>query len=95
MTTKTKKAAKSRAADDGFDGVYLLKLVLFIIVGSLWVKIGDGGTFNIPLPIGFIIGLVFASHEHFRIDRKIDYGVLVVAMLFGLFAPYGLYIAVQ
>jgi hypothetical protein len=75
------------------DGVYLLKLALYVILGSLWVKISHGSDLNLPVPIGLIIGLLFASHEHFRIDRKIEYAVLLVSMLVGYFAPYGLYIS--
>lgn len=74
------------------DGVYLLKLALYVILGSMWVKITHGDNLNIPIPIGFILGLIFATHEHFQIDRKIEYAVLMVAMLVGYFAPYGLYI---
>jgi hypothetical protein len=87
--TKKKKALKQ---PQNFDGVYLLKLALYVILGSMWVKITHGGTLNIPIPVGFIAGLLFASHEHFQIDRKIEYAVLMVAMLVGYFAPYGLYL---
>jgi uncharacterized transporter YbjL len=84
------KKQKSAAT---FDGVYVLKLVLYVILGSLWVKLrANGSNFNIPLPLGLVIGLLFTSHEHFRIDRKIEYAVLVVATLLGLIAPYGLFI---
>ncbi|TAH33214.1 hypothetical protein EYC59_05445 [Candidatus Saccharibacteria bacterium] len=76
------------------DGAFILKMVLYVILGSLWIKIGTEGTgLHIPLPIGLGIGLLFASHEHFRTDRKIDYAVLVTAALFGYLAPYGLYIS--
>jgi hypothetical protein len=87
---KTKK--KQTSGDQELDGVYLLKLALYVILGSLWVKISHGGNLNIPIPVGLIVGLIFASHEHFRIDRKIEYAVLLVAMMVGYFAPYGLYI---
>jgi len=75
------------------DGVYVLKLVLYVILGSLWVKLqgSESGT-SFPLPVGLLAGLVFTSHEHFRIDRKVEYAVLVVAALIGLIAPYGLFI---
>lgn len=86
--TKNSKRADSRAAD----GVYLLKLVLYLIIGSLWVKTSHGESIEVGLPVGFAIGLIFTLHEHFRIDRKIEYAVLLVAMLVGYFAPYGLYI---
>jgi hypothetical protein len=82
---------KKRASQE-MDGVYLLKLVLYLLLGSMWIKINHGADLQIPIPIGFIIGLIFAAHEHFQIDRKIEYAVLLVAMFFGYFAPYGLYI---
>jgi len=91
---KTKKnVAKRKDSADNLDAVYLLKLLLYVLLGSLWVKIShNSDTVSIPIPVGFIFGLLFASHEHFRIDRKIEYAALLVAMLIGYFAPYGLYI---
>lgn len=86
---KTKKR-KSEAQE--LDGVYLLKLALYVILGSMWVKVSHGSSLNVALPVGLIVGLIFASHEHFRIDRKIEYAVLLVAMLVGYFVPYGLYV---
>lgn len=87
---KTKNGNKRRAAE--LDGVYLLKLLLYVLLGSMWLKISHANGLSIPIPLGFILGLIFTSHEHFQIDRKIEYAVLLVAMLFGYFAPYGLYI---
>ena len=75
------------------DSTYFLKLVLYLILGSLWVRIDRNGSV-IPLPVGLVIGLVFASHEHFRVDRKIEYAILLVAMFVGLWLPIGLTIAV-
>ena len=76
------------------DGGYILKLVLYIILGSLWLKIHkNGSSFQLPLPVGLIVGLIFTSHEHFRIDRKIEYAILIVAAFIGFLAPYGLYIS--
>lgn len=64
-----------------------------MILGSMWVKVTHADTLSLPLPVGLAIGLFFTSHEHFQIDRKIEYAVLLVAMLVGYFAPFGLYIA--
>lgn len=86
------KTKKKTVQAGNYDGVYLLKLALYVILGSMWVKISHGGSLNLPLPVGFVVGLLFASHDHFRIDRKIEYATLMVAMLVGYFAPYGLYI---
>jgi hypothetical protein len=88
MSKITKQTKKNE-----LDGVFILKIVLYVILGSLWIKIHkNGSNLSIPLPLGLIIGLLFTSHEHFRIDRKIEYAVLIIAALFGLIAPYGLYI---
>jgi hypothetical protein len=84
---KTKKPSKE------IDSTYFLKLVLYLIVGSLWVRIDRSGSV-IPLPVGLVIGLIFASHEHFRLDRKIEYAVLLMAMFVGLWLPLGLTIAI-
>lgn len=94
-TTKPKTRAaraKTVTATQSFDGVYLFKMVFYLLLGSMWLKISNGTDISIPIPIGLIIGLLFTAHEHFQIDRKIEYAVLVVAMLFGFFASYGLYI---
>jgi hypothetical protein len=81
--------AKTKKKKQEIDSTYFLKLVLYLIVGSFWIRIFHNDT-TIPLPVGLIIGLVFAAHEHFRIDRKIEYAVLLVAMFVGLWLPIGL-----
>ncbi len=89
----SKKAKRTATSGSGeVDGVFFLKLVLYVIIGSMWVKVSHGDTMQVSVPFGLIIGLLFASHEHFQIDRKIEFGVLVVAMLVGYLAPYGLYV---
>ncbi len=90
--SKTAQRAAQSAPTSSVDGVFFLKLVLYAIVGSMWIKITHGNTLQIPLPFGLLVGLIFATHEHFQIDRKIEFAVLVVAMLIGYLAPYGLYI---
>lgn len=87
MAKTNKKAAKGSE----LDSVYVLKLVMYIIVGSLWVRFkAQNGNFNIPVPIGLLIGLLFAWHEHFQIDRKIEYAILLVAMVVGFWSGIGL-----
>lgn len=88
-----KQKKRSKKASQA-DGAYLLKLALYVILGSLWLKVTNtGGSLTIPVPIGLLIGIAFTRHEHFQIDRKIEYAVLVIAALFGYLAPYGLYIS--
>jgi len=95
-STKTKATAVSKrrasVASDRYDGVFALKLALYLVLGTMWIKITDGQVVTVPLPIGLIFGMLFTAHEHFRIDRKIEYAVLMIAALVGFFAPFGLYI---
>ena len=96
MATKTKKPTKRVKKQDNneLDGVFILKLLLYVILGSLWLKITkNGGNLHLPIPVGMIIGLLFTSHEHFRVDRKIEYAVLICAAVFGYIAPYGLFLS--
>jgi hypothetical protein len=99
-STKTKKrttaTARSKAikASPELDSVYLLKLLLYLIIGSQWIRLQTGGGGTIPLPLGLIVGLTFAMHDHFQIDRKVEYAVLLIAMLIGFFAQTGLLISI-
>jgi hypothetical protein len=77
------------------DSIFFFKLLLYLILGSLWLKVTKRGVLDIPIPAGLIIGLVFTSHEHFQIDKKIEYAVLLVAMLIGFFVPYGFYLGLN
>lgn len=87
---KTKR--KTPRPNDQFDGVYLFKMVLYLLLGSMWLKVSNGTSVDVGIPVGLMIGLIFTTHEHFRIDRKIEYALLLAAMLVGYFAPFGLYI---
>lgn len=85
-----KKQKRTRLQES--DSTYFLKMVLYLIVGSLWVKVSKGDM-QIPVPVGFLIGLLFTAHERFKIDRKIEYAVLLIAALVGFWAPIGLYVS--
>lgn len=89
MAKQKRKTEQANSAD----GLFLLKAAMYVVLGSLWLKITDGSTITVPIPLGLIIGVVLASHEHFRTDRKIDYAILLVSALIGFMAPFGLYIA--
>jgi hypothetical protein len=76
------------------DSTYFLKLVLYVIAGSFWLKFSSplvlGGFEVSALPVGFFIGLLFASHDHFQIDRKIEYAILIVIAIVSYFLPAGI-----
>ncbi|CAN5377030.1 hypothetical protein BH09PAT4_BH09PAT4_06390 [soil metagenome] len=90
---KTTKITKRPAKTQPNDGAYLLKLVMYTIVGTQWLWFETSNS-SVPVPIGLLIGLVFAMHEHFRVDRKIEFAVLLAAMLAGFVAKVGLFITI-
>jgi hypothetical protein len=78
------------------DSAYFLKLVLYIILGSLWLRfhtpLNIGGIELHGLPIGLGIGLIFAAHDHFQVDRKIEYAILIIVTIVTFFLPAGIVI---
>lgn len=78
------------------DGVYFLKLVMYVVLGSLWVKFSSplvlSGFVITGMPVGLLIGLVFASRDHFQVDRKIEYAILIVIAVMTYFLPAGIVI---
>lgn len=76
------------------DSTYFLKLVLYIVVASFWLKfpeplqIGDFTVYGIPL--GLFIGLLFATHDHFQVDRKIEYALLIIVTIITFYLPAGI-----
>jgi hypothetical protein len=79
---------KSKKIETEKDSAYFLKLVLYIVLGTLWIKLGNPiGIFN-GVPIGLFLGILFASHDHFVIDRKIEYAILIImTIMSALFPP--------
>jgi hypothetical protein len=78
------------------DSAYFLKLILYVVLGSFWLRfaapINIGYvTFN-GFPLGLLLGLLFASHDHFQIDRKIEYAILVIVTIITFFLPAGIVI---
>lgn len=88
---KTKKRSNKQAA--GSNSAFFLKILLFFILGTLWVRVIniDIGPFqHFSLPLGLLVGLLFASHEHFMIDSKIEFAVLIVATFVSFYLPVGI-----
>ena len=72
------------------DSVYFLKALLFFILGTIWLQL-NGHT---VLPLGLVLGIIFAQHDHFNIDRKIEYVILIIAALLGLIG-HGIYFSIN
>ncbi len=93
------RAARSRARDMFVeaDSTYFLKLVIIVILGTLWLK------FKLPVswqgvpfggfPLGLIVGLVgIKLLEKNPYDRKIWFAVLVIVGIISYFVPAGIVI---
>lgn len=89
---KTKKRTKKTAQEP--DSAYFLKIVMYLIVGSQWLRIEHMPKWSLPIPLGLIIGLFFASHDHFAIDRKIEYALLIVSAFIAFWLPIGIVVQV-
>lgn len=93
MPTKKKKPTPK---DTETDSTYFLKIVLYVVLGSLWLKFATPivlGDFVInALPLGLVLGVIFASHDHFQVDRKIEYAILILMTILTYFLPAGILI---
>jgi Na+/H+ antiporter NhaC len=86
-----KKKTKTTEADSAF----FLKILLFLILGTFWLRLTNvsfGPFTSVSLPVGLIVGLLFAMHEHFQIDRKMEYAFLLIATVMSFYLPMGIVI---
>lgn len=79
------------------DGVYFLKLVVVVILSTLWLKLATPISWQgIPLggfPIGAMVTLVaIRLAEKDPYDRKIWFAVLVMVTILSYFVPAGIVI---
>lgn len=92
MKKKSVKSKKSQSNEA--DSAYFLKLVLYILLGATWIKFAvplSFGAFQLNgAPIGMLFGIVLAAHDHFAIDRKIEYALLIMIMIITYFLPAGI-----
>jgi len=72
-------ARKQRLAE--YDSVYFLKILVYLILGSVWATTATGGRI---VPLGLVVGVIIAQHEKLQIDRKIEYGMLLIGSVLGL-----------
>jgi hypothetical protein len=99
-SVKTRATSVSRPAQERLfesDSTYFLKLVVFVLLGTLWLKFQQPISWlGIPLrgfPVGFLAGLVLVNRfEKYQSDRKIWYAILVVVTIICYFVPAGVVI---
>lgn len=109
MVAKTKKRPqqpssqqRNRKKNNGettyeSDSTYLLKLVVFILLGTLWLKfqaplVWHGFPIN-GVPAGLLVGLLLVREfEKHQSDRKIWYACLIVVTIICYFVPAGIVI---
>jgi len=82
--------AKKKSKTYEPDSIFFLKIILYFLLGCLWVSVGDG----VVIPVGLFIGLVFATHDHFKIDRKIEIAVLLIASVLSYLLPIGFVLSI-
>jgi hypothetical protein len=71
------------------DFAFVWKSALYLILGSVWLAPSG----HRIIPIGLIVGFVLVHFiESLRIDRRVEFGLLVVGAAFGL---YGLGITIN
>lgn len=91
---KKKQTKKKPAEPVEKDSTYFLKLVIYVILGTFWIKFSDPvylGSFVLNgVPLGLCVGLIIASHDHFQVDRKLEYAVLVLMTIVSYFLPAGI-----
>lgn len=85
-----KRKTKTKVIES--DSAYFLKLVMYLILSSLWVRITSESGSELPIPAGALLALVFASHDHFQMDRKIEYALILVGMFIAFWLPIGIFI---
>ncbi|HUC20872.1 MAG TPA: hypothetical protein VMR98_05255 [Candidatus Polarisedimenticolaceae bacterium] len=73
-------ASKRKSANNEYDSVYFLKVLLYLLLGTVWLAF-DGKKY---IPVGIIAGILIAQHERLQLDRKIEYAMLIVGGLLGM-----------
>ncbi len=79
------------------DSMYFFKLVIVLLLGTLWIKFSVPVTWlGIPfaaLPLGIAVGVVLVKlFEKYQTNRKIWYAVLLVVGVISYFVPAGIVI---
>jgi hypothetical protein len=87
-------AKKKQNIKSETDSAYFLKIVLYIMLGMFWLRFETplhiGTTVLVAFPVGLIVALLFIRHDHFAIDRKIEYPIVIIATIVSFFVGSGI-----
>ncbi len=87
---------KQKILPEETDSAFLLKIVMYVILASVWIKFLEPIDLGVialnGIPVGLLIGLIVARQDRFQIDRKIEYVVLIVMTIITYFVPAGIVI---
>jgi len=84
----TKKQSQKRK--NTLDLSFILKIAVYLVLSTQWLYFERiNAIFTIPIPIGALIALALSSRDRFKIDRKIEYVVILLAMFVGFWLPIG------
>ena len=85
-----KKLSSKKARSNSLDFMFILKITVYLVLSTQWLYLQKTfGTYQIPIPVGALIALFLSFKERFRIDRKIEYVVIILAMFIGFWLPIG------
>lgn len=94
---RTKLSRRGFEKNPERDSVFLLKLILSVFGGFLWIRFSEsfriGGIIFSGLPIGAILSVFWVLHFEKRSDdRKIFYAVTILCAILSYFLPVGIVI---
>lgn len=74
------------------DGAYFLKLIIYFICGTFWVRLLNiqfGPIEHLSVPLGLLVGIAFSTYECSHVDKKIELAVLLAATFTSFYLPVG------
>ena len=81
---------QTRKRNNNLDFIFILKITIYLVISTQWLYLQKtSASYQIPLPIGALIALFLSFRDRFRIDRKIEYVVILLAMFIGFWLPIG------
>lgn len=82
-------AASRKAKNTESDDWYFLKILCYFVLSTIWLKYNG----YVVFPLGAVVSAVIINKDHFSVDRKIEYAVILIAAVIGL-AGWGVFIPI-